>query len=149
MPHFDDLAHLARRALAWQAEGVYQDSATAEALNAVIAPSKAAKGSGRRKYHNEPTETDAGMADSKVEAERWGELRLLERAGELSALTFHPRFLLAGGVYYEADSAYTLPDGRRVVEDVKGGKVRTGVFRIKWRQMAERYPDLVLRIEER
>lgn len=146
MPHFDDLTHLARRALAWQAEGVYQDAATAEALNAAIGPQKPA---GRaRKYNNRPTPTDAGMADSAVEAERWAELRLRERAGEISDLEFHPRFVLPGGVVYEADSAYT-EDGQRVVEDVKGGKVRTATFRIKWRQMAEAYPHLVLRIEER
>jgi hypothetical protein len=100
------------------------------------------------KYNNVPTMTDAGMADSKAEAARWGELRLLEQGGVISDLRFHPRYQLPGGITYEADSSYT-EDGRQVVEDVKGGKVRTGVFRLKWRLMAETYPDVDLRIVER
>jgi Protein of unknown function (DUF1064) len=139
-----DLAHLRARALAWQAEGVYQDPETVALLNAAAPASK-----GKRKYNNQPTPTDAGMADSKAEAERWGELRLLERAGEIAALRFHPRYKLPGGVVFEADSDY-YEGGCLIVEDVKGGKAtQTAAFKMKWRQMAECYPDAVLRIVER
>lgn len=140
-----DLDYLRRRALAWQADGVYQDPETVEALNGAAPAPKA----GKRKYNNQPTMTDAGMADSKAEAERWAELRLLERAGEIRALRFHPRYKLPGGVVYEADSDY-LEGGRTVVEDVKGGKATaTPAFKMKWKLMAECYPDIVLRIVER
>lgn len=114
-------------------------------LNPDAAEGKPTKAS---KYGNVRTPTDAGMADSKAEAARWAELRLLERSGHIRALRFHPRYALPGGITYEADSAYQ-EDGHEVVEDVKGGKVRTGVFRLKWRQMAECYPHIELRIVER
>jgi hypothetical protein len=148
----DDLAIIARAALRWQTEGVHQDPSVCDLLNTVLGHTKPAKTARRGKYNNQPTETDAGMADSKAEAKRWGELRLLEREGEIRDLVFHPRFLLPGNVIYEADSAYTrMHDQKRVVEDVKGGKkgTVTPVFRMKWKQMAERYPELELRIEER
>lgn len=140
-----DLAHLRARALAWQAEGVYQDPETVELLNAAGPAPK----SGKRKYNNQPTPVDAGLADSKAEAARWNELRLLERDGQITGLRFHPRYKLPGGVVYEADSDY-YEGGRLVVEDVKGGKAtQTPAFKMKWRQMAELYPDYILRIVER
>lgn len=144
MPQFDDLAHLKARALAWQAEGVYQDDVTIALLNGA-APAHAKPS----KYGNQPTLTDAGLADSKAEAARWAELRLLERAGEITGLRFHPRYKLSARIVYEADSDY-WEAGRLVVEDVKGGKAtQTPAFKLKWKLMAECYPDVLLRIVER
>lgn len=144
MTRFDDLAHLRRRALAWQAEGVHQSAETIAALEGAAPPPK-----GRNKYGAVKTPVDAGVADSKAEAERWHELRLLERAGQIADLRFHPRYTLPGGVVYEADSSYT-EGGAEVVEDVKGGTAtQTPAFRLKWRQMAACYPHLVLRLVER
>lgn len=98
------------------------------------------------KYGNVRTETDAGMADSKAEAERWAELRLMERAGLISDLKFHTRHPLPAGIVYEDDASYT-EGGRRVVEDVKG--CQTAAFRLKWRLMREIYPDVELRLVRR
>lgn len=139
-----DLDYLRRRALAWQAEGVHQDPETVDLLNgAAPAPKRG------QKYGNQPTQTDAGMADSKAEAERWAELRLLERAGEIRALRFHPRYKLPGGITYEGDAEY-LEQGKTVVEDTKGGTATmTPAFRMKWKLMAETYPAYVLRLVER
>lgn len=101
------------------------------------------------KYGNVRTPTDAGMADSRVEAARWEELRLLEAAGAITDLRFHPRYPLPGGVVYEADSSY-VEGGRAVAEDVKGTTAPlTAAFRIKARLMAATYPDIQLRIERR
>jgi hypothetical protein len=100
------------------------------------------------KYGNVRTPTDAGVADSRVEAARWGELRMMERAGVINGLAFHPRYQLPGGIFYEADSGYT-EGNTQVVEDVKGGKVRTAVFRLKARLFKETYPHIELRIVER
>lgn len=99
--------------------------------------------SGRGKYGNVRTETDAGMADSKAEAERWAELRLMERAGLISDLKFHTRHQLPAGIVYEDDASY-MEGGRRVVEDTKGHQ--TAAFKLKWRLMRECYPDVELRI---
>lgn len=90
------------------------------------------------KYHNVPTEIDGERFDSKSEARRYGELRLLERAGEIRELELHPQFsLVVNGrkvATYEADFAYSRQDGRRVVEDVKGG-VRTAAYVLKKKLM--------------
>ena len=93
------------------------------------------------KYRSKKVEVDGLRFDSKKEAARYGELKLLQTAGEIRDLQVHPRFdLIVNGhkvCYYEADFAY-FPKGakgahQRVVEDVKG--VRKGgaweKFRIK------------------
>jgi hypothetical protein len=69
---------------------------------------------------------------SKREATRCNELRILERAGEIAALEIEPQFYFAidgrqvkhqngRRAGYKPDFAYRLPDGRHVIEDVKGG----------------------------
>lgn len=110
----------------------------------------AAMGQKRRsKYNNKRTPTDAGMADSQVEAARWAELRLMERAGQITALRFHPRYDLPGGVRYEGDSEY-VEGGRVVCEDVKGRTAPlTQAFRIMAKLFRATYPDIELRIERR
>lgn len=82
------------------------------------------------KFRNVPTVVDGIRFASKAEARRYGELKLLERLGEISHLELQPAFKLAvdgrpvqfrGGrqAKYIADFAYW--DGeKRVVEDVKG-----------------------------
>lgn len=80
------------------------------------------------KYHAVKTTADGYTFDSKAEAARYGELKLLERAGEITGLVVHPLFGLAAGNdarttigCYEGDFAYkTRPIERLVVEDVKG-----------------------------
>lgn len=67
---------------------------------------------------------DGFVFDSKKEAKRYGELRLLERAGEISALEVHRRFVILPAFADEREWAYTcdfayVQDGRQVVEDVK------------------------------
>lgn len=87
------------------------------------------------KYGAIRTEVDGITFASKKEARRYGELRLLERAGEIGALTLQPRYPLkvngklictyvADFEYYPAD-----PEKAKVVEDAKG--VRTPVFALK------------------
>ena len=78
------------------------------------------------KYKAQPTTVDGIKFDSKREAERYGELKLLERAGEIRDLVPHPRFaLVVNGFHiclYTADFAYTdsgTGRGPYVVEDVK------------------------------
>jgi len=72
--------------------------------------------------------------DSHAEMKRWGELRLLEKAGRITRLERQPRnHLHVGGRKigaYVADFTYfkLLPDGLiegdQVVEDVKGGDAK-------------------------
>ena len=93
--------------------------------------------------------------DSAKEAQRYRELKLLERAKEISNLELQPRFLLQesfrknGKTYrkieYVADFRYN-ENGKTIVEDVKG--LQTDVFKIKHKLFEKKYPELELRIIE-
>ncbi len=106
------------------------------------------------KYHNRRTEIDGIMFDSKREGERYQELRLLEKAGQISELTVHPRYMVAEGqrdmhlrpIYYIGDFEYR--EGEQIIcEDVKGGKAtQTAVFKLKAKLFKMRYPEYEFRI---
>lgn len=88
-----------------------------------------------RKFRNVPTEVDGRVFASRKEARRFGELRLLERAGEISDLQIQPAFpLTVNGKLvckYLADFSYQR-GGVRVVEDVKSEITRKHpVYRVK------------------
>ena len=86
----------------------------------------------RSKYGAKKTQVDGITFASKAEARRYGELKLLERAGEISDLRLQPGFELAPSVKftgaaratpalrYRADFSYLDASGRRIIEDVKG-----------------------------
>lgn len=86
----------------------------------------------RNKYRAIKTVVDGVKFDSKKEAARYQELKLLEKAGEIMYLTLQPRFdLIVNGVkcgFYKADFQY-LTVGKTVVEDVKG--MKTPVYNLK------------------
>lgn len=91
-----------------------------------------------RKYQNILTEVDGIRFASKAEANRYGELKLMEYAGEIELLRLQPRYPLhVNGVKvadYMADFSYHETNtGKRVVEDVKG--VKTPVYKLKRRLM--------------
>ena len=109
----------------------------------------------RRKYRNEPTVVGAICFSSAIEARRYQELLVLERAGQITNLRVHPRYGLQEGfrgrdgqwrraITYEADFAYD-ENGRPVVEDLKGGPA-TQVFAIKSKLFEARYPEIELRV---
>ena len=95
----------------------------------------------RSKYGAKKTLAEGLLFDSKAEAARYLDLRLMERAGEIKRLSTQPRYALAvNGVKvcdYIADFSYHRVTGKdataHVLEDVKGA--RTGaawaMFRIK------------------
>lgn len=113
----------------------------------------------RRKYGNVKVQLDGYRFDSKAEAQRYGELKLLVQAEEIRELRVHPVFVLqaafqdAAGkrrraITYEADFMYWEHGeygvaghhprlGRWIVEDVKGK--RTAVFNIKLKLFLYRY----------
>lgn len=100
----------------------------------------------RTKYGNRKTEFDGITFDSMKEANRYAELRLLEKAGEISDLELQSPFLLQPGfahkgkkyqsIKYVADFVYLDKDGTRVVEDVKSPATRKDkVYQIKKKMM--------------
>ena len=79
----------------------------------------------KNKYGAETTAVDNIKFDSKAEARRYGELKLLERAREIFDLQIHPRYKIFISSHFicdvELDFAYIdRRDGRRHHEDVKG-----------------------------
>ena len=84
------------------------------------------------KYRNIKTEVDGIVFDSKAEARRYMELRLLEKANEISDLRLQYPFECTINekkiCTYRADFDYYEGD-QWVIEDVKG--FATPVFRLK------------------
>ena len=94
------------------------------------------------KYRNKKTVFDGITFDSMKEAKRYKQLKIFERAGLIKDLKLQVPFVLIDktsygrAIKYVADFVYT-EDNKMVVEDVKG--VRTDVYRLKKRLLAERY----------
>jgi hypothetical protein len=99
------------------------------------------------KYRNQKVEVDGIKFDSKKEAKRWQELKLLEAAGEIANLQRQVRYTLLPSqerdtgkkeraVEYVADFSYLAPKSRLGylhVEDVKG--MRTPLYILKRKLM--------------
>ena len=109
------------------------------------------------KYHSRKT-TLAGMTfDSKKEAQRYVELRCLERAGEITALEHQVPFellpvqkdqdgrVIERAVKYTADFVYVDSAGRKVVEDVKSSATKTRDYILRRKLMLWRHG---IRIQE-
>ena len=93
------------------------------------------------------TTVDGITFHSAAEAKRYGELRLLERAGEISNLELQPKFpITINGARistYIADFRYfgCAPNSKRtevIVEDVKG--MKTQLYTLKKKLVEALYP---------
>ena len=92
------------------------------------------------KYHAIKTEVDGIKFDSKKEAARYQELKILEMAGIISSLEIQKKFeLKVNGFkvcdYYADFFYYDNENETRVVEDVKSKATRTPVYRLKKKLM--------------
>lgn len=105
------------------------------------------------KYHNRKVRTSDGIVhDSRKEAVRWNELKMLEQEGEITELKRQMEFLLIPPQYeeietgkkkktkkklveracsYIADFVYHDKNGNLVVEDSKGFKTRDYIIKRK------------------
>ena len=86
----------------------------------------------KSKYSAQPVYHDGIRFASKKEGKRYLELKLLERAGQITRLELQPRFdLIINGVncgFYKADFRY-FQNGKRITEDCKG--MRTPLYALK------------------
>lgn len=86
------------------------------------------------KYNAVKCEIDGIVFDSKKEGRHYQELKLRERAGEITCLEIHPAWdLTVNGVKvgrYTADFSY-IEKGNLVVVDAKGVRTRDYVLRKK------------------
>ena len=108
---------------------------------------------GRNKYHNQKYSAAGEVFDSKKEYQRWQELKLLEKAGEIAELRRQVPFELLpnqrepdkigprGGrkpgriierkAVYIADFVYKDRFGREVIEDCKGMRTKDYILKRK------------------
>jgi len=101
-----------------------------------------------KKYRAVKTVVDGHTFDSKREAERYMELKLLVKAGLIKNLDLQPSFPLQDGftckgkkyrpIIYKADFGY-IENGEYVVEDVKG--METDVFKLKRKMFIKKFGD--------
>ena len=103
------------------------------------------------KYHSKKTPVDGIIFDSKAEADRFVELKLLQRSGAISGLILQPSFDLIPAykkngkkvrktVYVADFQYYDEITQETVIEDVKG--VKTPVYKLKKKLFEYLYPDL-------
>ena len=90
------------------------------------------------KYSNQKVILDNIKFDSKKEANRYSELKIFEKAGEISNLQLQKLFLLIDkqkderAVTYKADFVYyDNKKGRWIAEDVKGYKTKEYIIKRK------------------
>lgn len=114
-----------------------------------------------RKYHNKKTVIDGIKFDSKLEAERYTQLKMMERAGLIRNLELQPEYELIPSfrkngktwrkTAYKADFRYILVENDiTIIEDVKGSTaVITDVFRLKQKLFEYKYPELSIKIVTR
>ena len=98
------------------------------------------------KYNSRRVSIDGYTFDSIRESQRYGELKLMEKAGEIVHLEVHPEIELQPGFYYkdkkvkpiiyETDFYYAEQRNDVFVdiyEDVKGFETQT--FKLKWKML--------------
>jgi len=105
------------------------------------------------KYHNTKTTIDNIKFDSKREANRYLELKMLLKAKKITDLKLQPKFQLQEkftdnkgvkhqAINYVADFTY-FEDRTQIVEDVKG--METAVYKLKKKIFLSRYWHLDFR----
>lgn len=108
------------------------------------------------KYRSRKTVINGITFASKLEAERYQQLRLLQKSGIIRDLVLQPEFQIFRGYvdpetgaktrsrFYVADFQYTDVEAHKViVEDTKG--IETDVFRLKWDYVRSEYPQFEFR----
>jgi len=92
----------------------------------------------RNKYNAIRTEVDGIKFDSRKEAGRYCDLKLLQKAGDVSHMLLQVPFVLDAGIKYKLDFLVFWTDGHQSYEDVKG--IDTPVSKLKRKQVEFRYP---------
>ena len=102
------------------------------------------------KYHNKKITIDGITFDSIKESKRYQELKLLERAKEITELKLQVPFVLLDsyvlngkkrqGIKYIADFVYIdIRTRKYVVEDVKSPATKTQVYKLKKKLFEQKY----------
>lgn len=103
------------------------------------------------KYGAKKTEIDGIKFDSKLEANRYMQLKFLEEVGKIKELRLQQEFELQPkfkdkegktirAINYIADFTYYNDKGEFIVEDTKG--FETKEFKLKQKMLLYKYPDI-------
>lgn len=106
------------------------------------------------KYHSKKVKVDGIEFDSKKEAKRYQELKILKSAGVIECLELQkvfelqPSFKKNGKTYrkitYKADFSYFDNEkGKYIIEDVKGFK--TEVYKLKKKMFEYKFKDIEIK----
>ena len=108
------------------------------------------------KYHAKKTQVNGITFSSRLEADRYEQLLLLEKAGEIAELKLQPELQIMEGWidpetgekhrsrFYVGDFKYLdVRSHLYMIEDTKG--VETAEFRLKWEYVQSEYPQYVFR----
>jgi len=94
----------------------------------------------KHKYQNQPTVLDGIRFDSKREANRYAELKILEKAKVISNLQLQVAFPIipaqTGGLRKELAASYVadfvyMENGKQIIEDTKGVKTKDYLLKRK------------------
>lgn len=108
----------------------------------------------KSKYSNKKVLIDGITFDSMKEANRYRELKLLEKVGEISNLVLQPVYVLQESFEYKGkkiraikyigDFEYIeVKTGNKVLEDTKGFKTKDYLIKVKL--LKSKYPDIDFR----
>ena len=107
----------------------------------------------RSKYGAKKVQVDGYIFDSKMEARRYGELRLIEKAGKICGLVVHPKFSITIQgkpiCIVELDFCYAHLSGTEIYEDVKGFDTAISKLKRKLVEAAYGFKVTVIRKETR
>jgi hypothetical protein len=112
------------------------------------------RGAKRGKYGNKKVEIDGRKFDSVSEADRWSQLRIRERIGEIIELECQPAFPIVVNdqkiATYKGDFRYRVVSTNAVVvEDVKVEATKTPLYRIKKKLVEAIHGVVIVEIEGR
>ena len=101
------------------------------------------------KYRNIKTVVDGITFDSKKEAARYSDLKLLETAHHIMHLETQPRFpLMINGkrvATYVGDFKYWSPsENEWIIEDVKSEATKTPLYRLKKKILEAQEPPVII-----
>ena len=107
----------------------------------------------QRKYRNNRPKVDGILFDSQLEADKYNDLKIQLKAGEIAGFCLQPVFVLQEGfagtrpITYRADFVVFRTDGTFEVVDTKG--YATELFKTKEKMFKVKFPRLRLTVEKR
>ena len=113
-------------------------------------PGETKKPKKKQKYNNKHTWVDGLCFDSQLEANRYGQLKMLMRAGAIRGFCRQPEFVLIDGnegqraITYKADFIVFTFEGSFTIEDTKG--YETEQWKRTYKMFKDRYPELEISV---